>query len=54
MIWVEKAPRQFTRRDLKLGLEQNGLVQVLSGVQPGERVVAEGGVFLSNVEHVYR
>jgi cobalt-zinc-cadmium efflux system membrane fusion protein len=52
MVWVEKAPRQFTRRDVKLGLEQNGLVQVLSGVQAGERVVAEGGVFLSNVEQV--
>lgn len=52
MVWVEKAPRQFTRRDVRLGLEQNGLVQVVAGVQPGERLVAEGGVFLSNVEHV--
>jgi membrane fusion protein, heavy metal efflux system len=47
-VWVGKGPNRFTRREVKLGLEQNGIVQVLAGLQPGEQVVAEGALFLSN------
>jgi cobalt-zinc-cadmium efflux system membrane fusion protein len=48
-IWVAQSERQFVRREVKLGLEQNGYVQILSGLQAGEQVAAEGGLLLGSV-----
>lgn len=48
-VWIATAPKQFAPRVVKLGLQQNGMIQILSGVQAGEQVVTEGGVFLSSV-----
>jgi len=48
-VWVVSGPKQFTRRQVKPGLEQDGAVQILEAVRPGERVVVQGGVFLSNL-----
>src|SRR3989454_666759 len=48
-VWIASGPKQFTRRQVKPGLEQDGAVQILEAVQPGERVVVQGGVFLSNL-----
>jgi cobalt-zinc-cadmium efflux system membrane fusion protein len=47
-VWVTKDSRHFTKRTVKTGLRENGWVQILDGLQPGERVVTEGAVFLSN------
>jgi membrane fusion protein, heavy metal efflux system len=48
-VWVKSGPREFTRRAVTLGLEREGFIQTLSGVQTGEQVVVRGGLFLSNV-----
>jgi len=48
-VWVAQPEHQFVRREVKLGLEQNGYVQILSGVQGGEQVAAEGGLLLGSV-----
>src|SRR6266705_3276564 len=32
-VWVAQSEHQFVRREVKLGLEQNGYVQILSGLQ---------------------
>ncbi|MEI6117123.1 MAG: efflux RND transporter periplasmic adaptor subunit [Burkholderiales bacterium] len=40
--------RQFTRRALKVGMEQNGFVQILEGLSDGEKVAGDGAIFLSN------
>ena len=48
-VWVAQPEHQFGRREVKLGLEQNGYVQILSGLQPGEQVAAEGGLLLGSV-----
>ena len=47
-IWVEREPRVFERRKVLLGGELNGLVQVTSGLNPGERVVGRGAIFVDN------
>jgi cobalt-zinc-cadmium efflux system membrane fusion protein len=47
--WVQSDRNRFTQRPLKLGLQSDGWHQVLEGLQPGEIVVTEGGVFLSNM-----
>ena len=45
-VWAVQPEHQFVQREVKLGLEQNGYVQILSGAQLGESVAAEGGLLL--------
>lgn len=47
--WVTTDNRHFTQRIVKTGLREDGRVQILDGVQPGELVVSSGAVFLSNM-----
>jgi membrane fusion protein, heavy metal efflux system len=47
-VWVVREPMLFQRRKVKLGLEREGRVQVLEGIDPGENVVGRGAVFVDN------
>jgi cobalt-zinc-cadmium efflux system membrane fusion protein len=47
--WVTKDGSEFTRRTVRLGLQQNGDHQNLEGVQVGETAVTDGAIFLSNI-----
>ncbi|HEX9471778.1 MAG TPA: efflux RND transporter periplasmic adaptor subunit, partial [Bradyrhizobium sp.] len=47
-VWVTTDRRRFTKRTVKIGLQQDGWTQILEGLQPGETVVTDGAVFLSN------
>jgi cobalt-zinc-cadmium efflux system membrane fusion protein len=47
-VWVTGDGRRFVKRTVETGIRQNGWVQILNGLQPGETVVTEGAVFLSN------
>ncbi len=47
-VWVTGDGRRFYRRTITLGLQQDGVCQILSGIQAGERVAAEGAIFLSH------
>ena len=46
--WVTADRRRFTKRTVKVGLQQAGHRQILEGVQVGELVATEGALFLSN------
>jgi membrane fusion protein, heavy metal efflux system len=46
--WVTGDSRHFTKRTVKIGLQQDGWTQILTGLSPGETVVMDGAVFLSN------
>jgi cobalt-zinc-cadmium efflux system membrane fusion protein len=48
-LFVELAPGQFERREVEIGTEKDGKVPVRSGVAPGQRVVADGGLLLQAV-----
>jgi membrane fusion protein, heavy metal efflux system len=48
-VWVTTDRRHFVKRTVKIGLQQDGWDQILEGLQPGETVVTDGAVFLSNV-----
>jgi cobalt-zinc-cadmium efflux system membrane fusion protein len=48
-VWVTRDRRHFVQRTVKIGLQQDGFDQILEGLQPGETVVTDGAVFLSNV-----
>ncbi|MGA7810299.1 efflux RND transporter periplasmic adaptor subunit [Bradyrhizobium sp.] len=47
-VWVTGDSRHFVKRTVSVGLRQDGWVQILEGLQPGETVVTDGAVFLSN------
>jgi len=47
--WVTMDGHHFTRRIVKVGLQEGGFDQILEGLQPGEQVVTDGAVFLSNM-----
>src|SRR6266567_3243152 len=41
-VWVAQDRNHFTRRDVRIGIHQGGYVQILSGLQLGEKVVSGG------------
>ena len=47
-VWVETEPLLFKRRVVDIGIQQDGLTQVRSGLESGERVVAHGAIFVDN------
>jgi len=47
-VWVTGDSRRFTKRTVKVGLQQDGWTQILEGLSPGDTVVTDGAVFLSN------
>ena len=47
--WVTTDRHRLSQRVVKIGLQQDGRYQILEGLHPGELVVTEGGVFLSNM-----
>ena len=47
--WVTIDRRHFVRRNVVVGLSDDGLRQVSAGVREGETVVTDGAVFLSNM-----
>jgi cobalt-zinc-cadmium efflux system membrane fusion protein len=47
-VWVESEPMLFKRRVVEIGIQQNGLTQIRSGLAVGEMVVARGAIFVDN------
>jgi cobalt-zinc-cadmium efflux system membrane fusion protein len=46
IVYVESEPGKFGQRIVSIGVQQNGRVEILSGLREGENVVSEGSVFL--------
>lgn len=47
--WVTTDQSHFTQRVIKIGLQNDGMDQVLDGLQPGELVVTDGAIFIDNM-----
>jgi multidrug efflux pump subunit AcrA (membrane-fusion protein) len=45
-VYVEVQPGQFGQRLVTLGAQQSDDTEITSGLKPGEKIVAEGSVFL--------
>jgi cobalt-zinc-cadmium efflux system membrane fusion protein len=52
VVWVARGPNRFEACRVERGIEQGGMVQILSGLAAGETIVAQGAVFLSNALEV--
>jgi RND family efflux transporter MFP subunit len=48
VVFVEDKAGSFLRREVLLGREGHDMVEVLSGISPGERVVSTGALLLLN------
>ncbi len=47
-VWVTSDNHHFTKRNVKIGLQQDGWTQIREGLKQGVLVVTDGAVFLSN------
>ena len=47
--WVTTDRQHFTQRIIKTGMREDGEVQILDGLQPGELAVTDGAVFIDNM-----
>ena len=47
-VWVTTDGKRLVKRTVKVGLQQDGLHQILEGLKPGERVATDGALFLNN------
>ncbi len=45
-VYVQAAPGQFAQRLVNLGAQQDDATEIVSGLKEGEKIVAEGSVFL--------
>ena len=52
-IWVQTAPNTFKSRMIQTGQESNGLIEIKSGLQPGDAVVTSGAYLLQS-EYIFR
>ncbi|MBZ5578630.1 MAG: efflux RND transporter periplasmic adaptor subunit [Acidobacteriia bacterium] len=46
MVYVQAQPGRFAQRSVVAGAQQDGLIAIDSGLQPGEMVVSDGSLFL--------
>jgi cobalt-zinc-cadmium efflux system membrane fusion protein len=45
-VWIAGKDKTLALREIRAGRTQNGLVEVLSGVSPGDQVVTSGSLFI--------
>lgn len=47
-VWVQREHLLFERRPVRIGIEQDGQIQIRDGLAPGEFAVGRGAIFLDN------
>ena len=45
-VWVARSDKTIELRQIKTGITRGNMVQVVSGLQPGEIVVTKGSLFV--------
>jgi len=53
-VYVEMGKNHFGQKLVKLGFSTKGRIQIVAGVQPGERVVGDGSLFLQFANSLQR
>jgi membrane fusion protein, heavy metal efflux system len=46
IVYVQVAPGKFAQRAVVIGAQQDGLIEIASGLREGENVISDGSVFL--------
>ena len=47
-VWVTENSKHFVRRNVRIGKIQNGFYEILEGLRPGELVITDNAVYVSN------
>jgi membrane fusion protein, heavy metal efflux system len=50
-VWIAGKDKSLSLRQIRAGWVQDGMVQVLEGIQAGEQVVASGSLFIDRAAH---
>jgi cobalt-zinc-cadmium efflux system membrane fusion protein len=45
-VYVEQAPGKFAQRSVKPGAQQDGSIEIVSGISTRDRIVSDGSIFL--------
>jgi cobalt-zinc-cadmium efflux system membrane fusion protein len=53
-VYVARGPNEFGERLVTIGASQGGKTQIVSGLQAGERVIADGSLFLQFANSLQR
>jgi membrane fusion protein, heavy metal efflux system len=53
-VYVEQAGNQFGRRAVTLGYSMKGQTQIISGLNPGDRIIGDGSLFLQFANSLQR
>ena len=48
MVFVDRGNGYFEPRDVTIGAQTDGRVEILSGLQPGERIVTSGNFLIDS------
>ena len=48
IVWIEREPMVLQRRRVKVGMEQDGRMQIRDGLKSGDLVVSRGAIFVQN------
>jgi cobalt-zinc-cadmium efflux system membrane fusion protein len=48
-VWVVAGDGLLTFRSIRTGRENDGFVEVLDGLKPGERIITKGALFIDQV-----
>ncbi len=46
MVYVQAEPGKFAQRPVTIGMQQDGMIAITSGLQKGEQVLADGSLFV--------
>ncbi len=52
IVYVEKEPGVYVPRKVKIGYEQDGYYEILSGLKEGEKVVSSGGFLIDSESQI--
>ena len=48
-VWVASGDGLLAYRAIRAGRSSHGLIEVVDGLKPGERIVTKGGLFIDQV-----
>ena len=48
VVWVESSPGSFESREVRVGQRSNDKIQILSGLNPGDKVAVSGGYLIDS------
>ena len=52
-VWLQTGTNTFKSKMIEIGMEDNGLIEIKSGLQPGD-VVVVSGAYLLNSEYIFK